>query len=223
MTLVALAARLRQECGVSGTAPTTVVGVTGESLRLVNWVITADEDIQRKWNEWRFMRQPWTVQTVAGTPAYSATNCGIANFRDWVKESFKIYLTTSGVAGEMALSYMDYQSWYEIYNTHLQPQSFPMDFTVLNNLSFSLGPQPNAVYTVSGEYQRSVATMALDGDMPIYPSEYHLLAVYKAMMSYGRYSGAPEVRQDGLNLYRELMAEMERTQLPEMLMGSPWV
>lgn len=223
MTFLQLASRLRQEVGGAGTGPSAVTNQTGESKRIVDWIATADEDIQRSRNQWRFMRSGFTVNTVANTAAYAYTSCtdttasaAIATFREWVKDSFKIYLSSAGVGSETPLDFIDYDDWYALYSTGTQTASVPAEFTVLNNLSFSLGPKPDAVYVVTGEYQKAVVTMDSDGDTPLYPSEYHMLPVYRAMMSYGRYTGATEVYQEGQMRYRELMAEMERTQLPDL-------
>lgn len=228
MTFLQLAARLRQEVGGSGTGPTSVTSQVGEYKRFVDWIATADEDIQRKSNQWRFMRSGFTVATVADTAAYTYGSCtdttssaAISSFREWVKDSFKIYLTSGGVAGETDLSYIDYQSWYDIYNTGTQTSSYPVDFTILNNRSFSLGPKPNAVYTVTGEYMKAVTTMTAASDVPLYPEEYHMLPVYRAMMDHGSYIGGPEVEARGTRKYREMMSEMERTELPEIEIGGP--
>lgn len=225
LTFLQLASRWRQEVGGSGTGPSTVVSQVGEYARGVSWIATADEDIQRARNEWLFMRRGFTVQTVADTAAYAYGSCTdtttsavITNFREWDKEKFKIYLTSGGVAGERSMTYMDYQTWYEIYNTHTQTSSFPVEFTVLANRSFSLGPKPNAVYTVSGEYQMSVTTMTANADVPLYPAEYHLLPMWKAMVAHGYYTGAPELIQRGNAEAAKLMYQMERTQLPELLL-----
>lgn len=230
MTFVQLASRLRQEVGGAGTGPTSVTSQVGELKRIVDWIAAADEDIQRARSEWLFMRKGFTVNTVADTAAYAygactdtTTSAAITNFRDWVKDSFKIYLQSSGVAGEIPLDYMDYQQWYEFYGTGTQVSSSPADFTILHNRSFSLGPKPNGIYVVSGEYQKSVTTMTASADVPLYPAEFHMLPVYRAMMDYGRYTGAPEVYEAGRGRYREMMAQMERTQLPELLLSEPWV
>lgn len=230
MNFLQLAQRLRQEVSGSGTGPSSVVGQTGELKRIVDWIATADEDIQRKHNEWRFMRSGFTVNTVANTAGYAFGACtdttsslAIAAFRAWARDSFKIYLQSSGVAGERPLDYISYDDWYRQYNTATQTASFPTEFTILNNLSISLGAKPNAVYVVTGEYQKAVTTMTANTDTPVYPSEYHLLPMYRAMMKYGRYTGATEVYQDGQNEYRRMMNEMELTQLPDFLMPGPLV
>ena len=226
MTFLQLCARLRQEVSGSGTGPSTTVGQTGELGRIVSWIATADEDIQRLENEWLFMRSGFTVNTVADTAAYAYTACTdttssatITAFRNWVKDSFKIYLSSTGVAGEGAIDYIDYQTWYEIYGTGTQTSGFPHEFTVLHNRSFSLGQKPNAVYVVTGEYQKAVTTMTANADVPVYPAEFHMLPVYLGMMSYGRYTGASEVYQDGQRLSKQMLAQMRRTQLPEIQMA----
>lgn len=230
MTFLQLAQRLRQEVSGVGTGPNLVTNQVGEYKRIVDWIATADEDVQRKHNEWLFMRPGFTVSTVAADPIYAygdctdtTTNLPITNFRKWVEDSFKIYLLSGGVQGETPLSYMSYDRWYSIYFTGTRVSSYPIDFTVKNDLTFSLAPIPNDVYVVSGEYQRSVTTLTNGSDTPIYPAEYHMLPVYAGMMSYGRYTGAVEVYQDGDRLYKRMMAEMERTQLPEMLLGATLV
>ena len=75
------------------------------------------------------------------------------------------------------------------------------------------------MYVVSGEYQRAVASLAANGDYPIYPAEYHLLAVYRAMMDHGAYVGGPEVEVRGRRKYNQMLLQMEMTQLPEMFVG----
>lgn len=222
-TFLQLAQRLRQECAGSGTGPAAVTGQTGELKRIVDWIATADEDIQRRHNAWKFMVGSFTLNTVADDNSYAAADCvvPVTNLRDWKKDSFKIYLLSAGVASETALDYIDYQSWYELYNTGPQTSQQPRHFSIGNDLSLKLGPAPNAVYRISGEYAKSVTTLSANADVPVYPGEYHLLAVYRAMMKYGRYTGATEVYQDGQNEYRRMLGQMEISQLPELLMAGP--
>ena len=221
MTLLELCQSLRQEVGGAGTGPTTTVGQTGESKRIVDWIIDADQDIQRERPSWNFMRSSFTVQTVSGTAAYSATDCGITAFRDWVQSRFKSYLTSGGVAGEIMLYPMIYEQWYQQYNRGTPVTGMPFAFTILANRSFSLAPIPDGIYTIRGEYQKAVTALSGDSSTPIYPAEYHMLAVYAAMMFYGRFTGSTEVYQDGANRYAKMMAQMELTQLPRIRMGGP--
>lgn len=222
-TFLQLAQRLRQEVGGAGTGPSAVTNQVGEYKRIVDWIATSDEEIQQEHDEWKFMVGDFAINTVADDGSYSDSDCvtPITDLRNWKTETFKIYLSATGVSDETPLFYMDYQTWYEIYNTGSQTSSRPMYFTIGNDMSIKLGPAPNAVFRVSGEYQKSVTTLAASADEPTYPDEYHMLPVYLGMMKYGRYTGASEVYSDGERLYRKLLRRMERTQLPMVRMARP--
>lgn len=216
MTYLQLAQRLRQEVGAAGTGPSSVTSQTGELGRIVAWIATADEDVARLHNEWKFMVGNFTLNTVANTQSYAAADCvtPVTDLRDWKSETLKMYLLATGVSDEARLTFMPYHDWYRIYNTGTQTAGRPVYFTIGNDMSIKLGPVPNGVYRVSGEYQKSATTMTLDAHTPAYPGEYHLISVYRAMMKYGRYTGATEVYQDGAAEYKRMLKEMERTQLP---------
>ena len=223
MTFLQMAVRLRQEVGGSGTGPTAVTGQSGEYKRFVDWIVTADEDIQRMHNEWLFMRGSFTLNTVSGTGSYTAADCvtPITDLRDWRKDTFKIYLQSAGSSSEVAMFFIDYQQWYDIYNTGSQTNSSPLYFSIGNDLSLKIAPKPNAVYVISGEYQKSVDTLAASSDVPVYPSEFHMAAVYGAMMKYARYTGAAEIYADAEKALKRIIKEMRRTQLPRTKFGAP--
>lgn len=217
-TFLQLAAALRQEVAGSGTGPSAVTGQTGELKRIVDWIAAADEEVQQSQDEWKFMVGDFAIDTVADDGSYLPADCitPITAFRNWKTETLKVYLLSAGTGNETALTYIDYQLWYERFNTGAQTSSRPRWFTVGNDMSIKLAPKPDDVYRVAGEYQKSVVTLAADEDVPVYPSEYHMLPVYGGMMKYGRYTGASEVYADGERLYKQLMKRMERTQLPEI-------
>lgn len=223
MTYLQLSSRLCQEVGAAGTGPTAVTSQTGEYRRIVDWIATCDEEIQRYHNQWKFMVGSFTLDTVADDGSYTSSDCTtpFTNLKEWKRETFKIYLSATGVSDETKLEYIDYQAWYEKYNTGPQTSGRPIHFTVGNDMSIKLGPKPSAVYRVSGEYQKSVTTMTADADTPLYPGEFHMLAVYLGMMKYGRSTGATEVYQDGERLFNKMMREMERTQMPDIRKARP--
>lgn len=218
MTFLQLAARLRQECAGNGTGPATVTSQTGELKRIVDWVAATDEEVQQEHDTWRFMAGSFTLNTVADDGSYAAADCvtPVTDLRSWRETSLKIYLLGTGVADQTRLRFMDYDQWDATYNTGAQTSGRPLYFTVGHDMSLRLGPAPNAVYRISGEYQKSVTTMTNNTDTPVYPAEFHMLAVYGGMMKYGRYTGAGEVYADGERMYKKLMRRMERTQLPRL-------
>lgn len=219
MTFLELCQRMASECGVSLTGPVDTTTQTGRLGQIVKWVNTAWMDIQTRHNEWLFMVGSFTVNTTASDGVYTASDCSITNFREWRKDTFHIYLTSAGVAAQVPLYFMEYMNWYHRYNVGTQTDGYPFDFTIGNDKSIILGPKPDAIYTVTGEYQKSASELSGDSDEPELPDEYHMAIVYGAMMKYGRYAGAPEVYSDGKNQYDRIMSEMMRTQLPEFLMA----
>lgn len=222
-TFLQLAQRLRQEVSGSGTGPSTTVGQTGELKRLIDWIVEADEEVQQEHDEWKFMVGSFTLNTVATDNSYAASDCitPVTDLRNWRLETFKIYLLSAGTGGERKLYWMDYQEWYERYNTGTQSSTQPSRFTVGNDMSIKLGATPDAVYRISGEYQKSVTSLSANADVPIYPSEFHMLPVYSGMMKHGLYVGSPEFYQKGEILYNKMMRRMERSQLPRIRMARP--
>ena len=222
-TFLQLASRLRQEVSGSGTGPSTTVGQTGELKRLIDWIVEADEEVQQEHDEWKFMVGSFTLNTVADDNSYAASDCitPVTDLRNWRLETFKIYLLASGTSNEGRLWWMDYQDWYERYNTGSQTNSRPQLFTVGNDMSIKLGATPDAVYRISGEYQKSVTSLSANADVPVYPAEFHMLPVYGAMMKHGLYVGAPEFYQKGEILYNKMMRRMERSQLPRIRTAGP--
>lgn len=227
-TFLELCQRTATECGVSLTGPSAVAGQTGRLGQIVKWVQTAWTDIQTKHNDWKFMVGNFTVNTIEGDGQYAfgdctdtATSAAIAAFRDWRRNTLKIYLTSAGSGTETSLRFIDYDDWYRRYNTGNQSNSYPGEFTVDNARNLQLAPKPNGIYTVSGEYQKAATDLTADSDMPSLPAEYTMAIVYRAMMKYGRYNGASEVYTDGENNYLRLLREMTRTQRPAIMVGGP--
>lgn len=222
-TFLQLCAELRQEVLASGTGPTAVTGQVGEYKRIVDWIVRSDKDVQQEHDDWLFMVGSFTINTVADDGAYAASDCvtPVTDLRAWKNESLKIYLSATGVSDETQLHYIDYQTWYEKYNTGTQTSGRPLHFTIDDDMSLLLGPKPSAVYRVSGKYHKSVDALSTSDDTPVYPVEFHMLPVYLGMMKYGRSTGASEVYADGERLYMQMLKRMERTQLPRWRSGRP--
>lgn len=217
-TFLQLTQALAIEVRASGVGPTTVVGQTGEYGRLVKWIADADMEIQQEHDNWRFMINTFTLNTVVGDASYAPADCivPITDLRVWRERTIKAYLLSAGVTDEGELRYIDYDAWYWMYGTGPQTNSRPIHYTVGNAMELLIGPLPMDVYRVSGEYQRSVTKMTTDAATPLYPAEFHSLAVYLAMTKYGRFTGASEVETRGMMMYNKMKNRMERTQLPRM-------
>ena len=234
MNFLAICQRLRQEVDVTGTGPTTVVSQTGILGRMVSWAASAYDDIQAKHQNWRWMRVGCTVNTVAADGSYAygdftdeLTAAVISRFRRWWLEDdegypvFKIYLQSAGVGTERWLPYLPWPEFRAIYRIGTVNDAAPAFVSVDPQDKIVLGPKPDAVYVLSGEYQRGNQALAADADTPEMPADYHMLIVYMAMMSYGMFKAAPEVLARGEAQATKLMRQLEVNQRPAMKFGGP--
>lgn len=73
MTYLELVQRAKQECGIAGPAPATVVGLTGGLKRLADWVSQGWVDIQNERTNWDFMRKSITFNTSSGATQSAGT------------------------------------------------------------------------------------------------------------------------------------------------------
>ena len=233
-TYLALAQDLRQETVDSGTGPTTVVGNTGESARWCKWIADAWYELQSYSGQWKWMQKYFTVPTVASTGeyAYNATSlfdtvssAAITRFSKWHtgRDQFKCYLSSSGVAGEYFLVWMEWEDFRYLYRRGTQTNGKPIHVSVDNNMKIVLGPIPNAVYVVSGGYTIGPQTLAIDGDIPEMPVRFHRLLTYEAMARYGGSRIAPEAMVRAVAEGLPLRGALELDQLPIMKLGRPLV
>lgn len=239
MNFLAIVRRLARECDVTldtGT-PTAVTGQTGRLAQLVDWAADAHKDILSLHADpgWMFMRRSFALSTVAGDGQYAPTDCTdnavaivAADFNDWITDTvLRIYLTSSGQSTETFLTWMPYQDFYNSYKigTSATTRNFPKYWSKAPNGDLLLGPLPDGVYTVSGEYQKSAGAYALaaDSDTPPFHADYHMIVVYRAMMDYGEFLGAPEAAGRGERKYYEMLHRMEGKWLPSEIKAPPLV
>ncbi|MDA8260585.1 MAG: hypothetical protein M0Z99_33960 [Betaproteobacteria bacterium] len=229
-TNLQLCADLRQEATDTGTGPTTVVGQTGELGRYVKWIKDAWVDIQNHRPDWLWMRKSFTVPTVASTGeyAYNATGLvdtvsgtAISRWSRWYRYEFKIYLASTGVSGETPLIWLPWNVFRRIYRYGTQNDGPPVHVSVDPTGKFCLGPKPDAVYTVGGDYQLGPQEMTADADVPEMPSRFHRLIVYEALSRYGGHRVVPEAIMRANAEGGRLWADLELDQLPDMEDGPP--
>jgi len=228
MNRLQIVQRLREKVGGAGTGPLTTVAQTGEALRLVNWCDEAWNEIQARSRQWKWMRKDFSFATTAGKnfylPTAAAGETGITDFANWHDDTFRLYTTAIGRGDEQFLPSWDYETWRDTFDFGAQaaqrqrPQIWaerPRDLAIM------LGNTPDAVYTVTGEYQATPLAMAVDADIPGLPARFHMIIVYRAMMLYGNYEAAPEVRAEGAEGYSRMLSMLEDDQLEQVALGEP--
>jgi len=229
MNYLQLAQRLAVECGVAGGGPASVLGQTGMYQKLVNWTNDAWVEIQGMHDNWSWMRQPFTFETVASTGDYlpasitnTVTSSLMTDLRYWWKDTFRCQKKSIGVQDEQWLVEWEYQVFRNTYRFNVQVNGRPVVFAIKpNGKAVMLGQIPDDVYQISGEYQTLPTSMTADADVPAAPTHLHLAIVYKAMQFYGLFEAAPEVLSKGITEFSRLMNQLEREQLPELYLGNP--
>lgn len=229
MNFLQLVQRLNSEVGASGTGPSAVTGQIGMSQRLVNWTNSAWLEIQGLHNTWNWMRRKFEFETVAGTGDYlptattnTLTGNALTDLRYWYKDTFRCQKKSIGVQDEQWLVEWEYYVFRNTYRFNVQVDGRPVVFAENpQGKAIMLGQVPNDVYLITGEYQTKAWSLVNNADEPDLPEAYHMLIVYKAMMSYGLYEAAPEVIQRAQIQYQALLTQLEREQLQEVYLGNP--
>lgn len=226
MNFLQICQRVRSKSGITGVTdtPTTVVGQVGELGRLVDWVNETWEEIQNLHNTWMWMRGAFSFNTVAGTEAYAptASPVSLTDFREWHTDTLRAYLAATGTSDEQFMIEWSYPMFRDYYDFGAGVSGRPQIFAVRpNDKGLLLGPNPDAVYTIRGEYQKKATLMAVDADTPGLPSEFHMLLVHGALLKYAAYDNAPEVMATASRDYFNMLMRLSQDQLPTLGFGQP--
>lgn len=211
-TFLQLVQDLHTEVGAAGVAPTAVTGQTGEAARLVSWIIRADMQVKRLWENWKFMRATYsqattaTVNTLAKPTAlkFWDTNDEESTFRC-------VYV------GETDASLIDVVEYDEVKSEILDTDSGPPSrIIIMPDNSLLIEPTPDGAHTISADYYKTAESTKLvnSTDVSVIPEEFHDVILARAMIFYANYENAPEIKTQGSELYSEVLARLENSQLP---------
>ncbi len=204
MNLLALVQSLHQEAKLAGSEPDAVTAQTGRDADLVRWAIEAYNDIQRaKDGKWKWLRSAFTVDTAAADGSYAygdvtdvGASAAITRFRSWFMDSREpplIYLTADGKATEREIFIDTWTHFRYLYVRGTHTAAVPAVIAVDVDDNLRLGPTPDDIYTVSGDYWKSNQALAADADVPEMPSDYHMMIVWRAITKYAYNTVSHEV------------------------------
>jgi hypothetical protein len=200
---------LHREVGAAGVEPSAVTNQAGENKRLVAWVKQADYKIQNKWINWKFLRTEFITanQTAAGVNSLAKP----ADLKTWDLKTFKIIYPGQTEENEIpGIEYEDLKGW--VFGTSNGPPGLVI---VMPDNSLKFDVPPDGIYTILADYYKKPVKLVANTDVSLIPEEYHESAVLgQAMMYYANFESAPEIKQQGMELYEEGMLEMENHQLP---------
>lgn len=229
MNFLELAQRLRKKCRVAGSGPSAVTGQNAEYTRLIDAINEAWLDIQGLHTDWNFLRAACSCTTIEGIYSYTASaHFNLTDFGHWALDyysgdTFRCYLTATGLPDEQFLGVADYDTWrnQHLIGTLRTSYQRPIVVAAAPDRSLVVGPVPAAGYTIAGDYYKAPSELVAGTDTPSLPAEYHWAIIYRAMMAHGVSEVAPEAYDEGKAGYSKMIRRAEFTELRPVSVGPP--
>lgn len=223
MDFVSQLERLRVECGVSGHAITDVTTVTGEHARLKGWLQQAVLDVQRESGGlWEFLRKEGSHTIPLNGSLLNVSEWAAGTVGQWKIDEFRIAPFGSARGVSTPMVFVPYDQFRNGVGLLTTPAAKPIYFTVRRgDKALLVAPQADAQYTLFFDYWSAPIGLEDNNDVPIYPVEFHMIGVYKAMIDYALYESAPEVLRRAQDRYDEMLHSMRMQQLPVPTWGGP--
>lgn len=192
---------LHRESGAAGIAPTAVTGLTGEHLRLANWVISADLYVQRLKHRWNFLRTEYSAATVASTRDATKPT----TIQNWDLDTFALDTDQPLVA----VKYNSIKR--EVFDITIE--DVPWRVIILPNGNLRFDPVPDAAYTITADGYLKPVPLAADADVSLIPEEFHQVILGRALILYANYENAAEIKSQGNELYTEFIVPLMSQEL----------
>lgn len=207
-TYIQLVQDLHREVGAAGPSPVTVANQNGEMRRLVNWIRSADLYVQNLWFNWKFLfANPGYSQAATTNIATLAKPNGLGM---WDLDTFRILEVGSTQPGQLlAYEYENVKS--EILDTS---PGAPWRVIVMPDNSLKLEGVPDAAHLITADYFKDPVELAAKDDVSLIPPKYHRIILGKALMLYGNFENAPEQLKQGVEIYDEMLEQLETHELP---------
>ena len=132
----------------------------------------------------------------------------------------RVYSSASDETELVYLPWDDFRATYG-FGAHRSASGRPIAFSIKWDDSLETYPTPDDVYTMNGEYIKTVDEMSAATDEPPYPSDFHLIVVWRGLMLYGAFEGATDAYTHGQNEYDDLLYKLREDQLPKIKWGPP--
>lgn len=222
MNYLQLVNSLRDEIAATGADATTLqFGLAQDTRRLARFVRDAWEEIQSKRTDWLFLR----VSSSHTIPQYASliepTEYLAGNVLSWEIGSLRMAEAGESRAQSQPLEFVPYDDFVNGIGLNTGSYKRPTSYTIrAADNAILIGPAADAEYELYYDYIMMPQILSADDDEPVLPRHLHKVIVYRAMMSFGRHIGSPEIYQDGERKYASFMAMLENQQLPPITFGS---
>lgn len=211
MNFLQLCQRVRQECGITGNGPTSVIGQQGQMAKVVDWVRTAWLEVQNVRTDWDFMWGNLTFDTASLEDAYTTNTTNIDTIDDLM-----IYEKSKGRSDGKSLEQVSYQELRDYYLQGGEETGRPVKYAIRPDKAIVFAPTPIEIYTVSVDYYKTPVSLAANTDEIDIAESKHEVVMYKAMMYFAAHFEAPMLYQHSQAQYDRLINELEFKQMPEM-------
>jgi len=198
--------------GAQGVGPSSVVGASGYEAALVSFVKDAWIDIQNLREDWNFLEDKKSFNTVVGKDNYTIAEIFQADssiFKVWKKDNFVI--TTNGT--KKYLNHTDAElfdrKWLNNSST-----GDPTQYAINSNHSISIGIPPSSIFSIDTVYYKSPQILVIDTDVPTLPVAYHNLIVYRALQKMSIYLSTPEIFRGYATEADRLAGSLLRSECP---------
>lgn len=222
-TYLELCQKVAGESGtISGVQPAAVTGQIGRLALIVGHVRDAWVEIQTMRDHWRFLRKTFSGEMTAGTRCYTPSSFNLTDLARWVTDqhlayddqAISLYKTSEGQSDEGAITEIPYELWRRRYDRGAHDANRPVAYAISPANELCVGPNPDAGYTVRGDYFRTPQRLANDGDEPIMPARFHDAIAWKALMKLGAYDEAEWLVSRARSEYESILDDLLRDQLP---------
>jgi len=215
-TFLQLCKNTRQEAGIQGQGPVSVLGRSGIEKKIVDWVAASWTDIQRMHKDWLLMATGFSFETSVGIDRYSiATTTGLTGMSSIDPTLMTAYLTSAGKADEYQLQYQpDYASWRRSYDIGVATNGKAAGICFSPSDELIVYPPPDGAYTIRGEGRKSPQVLAANETVIAIDDEYVNAILWKAVRQLAGDQESPALYVHADSNYDEIVRRMEMELLP---------
>lgn len=215
-TFLELAQAARAISGMQGTGPTTVVNAQGIEAVIVRFVRDAYVDIQNMREDFKFLEGSQSFSTQIGQDTYEYLDIfGIVN-PSVKKYHYNSFIITDSNGRKSYLQYVERDNLEAVYlnDTYTDTPSYFTEDPSTGHLI--LKPTPSETLTISFRYQKSPEILTTDAQVPLLPTAFHNLILYKAVEKLSVYLGSPQIYRAYAIDAAKMAAQLMRHELPKM-------
>lgn len=200
------------ESGLSGPAPTTLVGLVGIQRRMAGWVSQAWVDVQEFRANWPWMLKEFSFTTSVGKRRYTLSELLLTNVDQFSFDRPTIYKISAGPQTEAFMDTTTNDHWYNFLRLALTPNSEPKFIFVdpaTNDLL--LHPVPDGEYRISLRYYQVPQVLSRDTDVPRLPPNrrWDDIIMWRALWYYAYHDGAPDLLVEAERKYEEKIQTLD--------------